>query len=160
MRLAFMPRVSAGLLMYRMHEGKLQVLLAHPGGPFFKNKDDGAWGIPKGEVEPGEDLLETAKREFEEETGVHPTGPFTPLAPVRQKGGKIVHAWAWEGECDPGAVISNTFTMEWPPGSGRQMSFPEVDRVDFFDVVTARRKIKAGQEKLIEELETLLSGET
>jgi predicted NUDIX family NTP pyrophosphohydrolase len=108
-------------------------------------------------VEPGEDLLETAKREFEEETGVHPTGPFTTLTPIRQKGGKIVHAWAWEGHCDPGAIVSNTFTMQWPPGSGHQMSFPEIDRVDFFDMVAARRKLKPRQEKLIEELETLVT---
>ena len=114
-----MPRISAGLLMYRIHEGKLQVLLAHPGGPRFENKDDKAWSIPKGEIEPGEDLLEAAKREFEEETGVIPTGPFIALTPVQQKGGKIVHAWAFEGDCDPRATVSNTFTMEWPPRSGR-----------------------------------------
>jgi predicted NUDIX family NTP pyrophosphohydrolase len=151
-----MPRVSAGLLMYRIHDGNLQLLLAHPGGPFFKNKDDGAWSIPKGEIEPGEDLLEAAKREFEEETGVTPTGPFTALRPVKQKGGKIVHAWAFEGDCDPSAIVSNTFTMEWPPKSGRQLGFPEIDRADFFDVAAARRKIKAGQEALIEELQRIV----
>ena len=152
-----MPRVSAGLLMYRIQDGKLQVLLAHPGGPFFKNKDDGAWTIPKGEIEPGEDLLEAAKREFEEETGVTPTGPFIALTPIKQKGGKIVHAWAFKGDCDPSAIVSNTFTMEWPPKSGRQMEFPEIDRADFFDVAAAKRKIKAGQEALIEEIERILS---
>jgi predicted NUDIX family NTP pyrophosphohydrolase len=155
-----MPRVSAGLLMYRIHDGKLQVLLAHPGGPFFMNKDEGAWTIPKGEVEPGEDLLETAKREFEEETGVTPTKPFAALTPVKQKGGKIVHAWAFQGDCEPSAIVSNTFTMEWPPKSGRQMAFPEIDRVEFFDVVAARRKIKAGQAGLIEELERMVTGQT
>ena len=148
-----MPRVSAGLLMYRIQDGKLQVLLAHPGGPFFKNKDEGAWTIPKGEIEPGEDLLEAAKREFEEETGVTPTGPFIALTPIKQKGGKIVHAWAFKGDCDPGAIVSNTFRMEWPPRSGRQMEFPEIDRAEFFDVAVASRKIKAAQAALIDELQ-------
>ena len=152
-----MARISAGLLMYRIHDGKLQVLLAHPGGPYFKKKDDGAWSIPKGEIEPGEDLLEVAKREFEEETGVTPTGPFIVLTPIKQKGGKIVHAWAFEGDCDANATVSNTFTMEWPPKSGRQMEFPEIDRADFFDVAAAKRKIKAGQESLIEELERIVA---
>lgn len=153
-------RVSAGLLMYRVHDGKLQVLLAHPGGPFCKNKDDDVWSIPKGEVEPGEDLLECAKREFEEETGVSPAGPFIALKPVTQKGGKVVHAWAFKGDCDPSAIVSNTFTMEWPPGSGRQMEFPEIDRAEFFDDAAARRKIKAAQMALIEELEGIVNGKT
>jgi predicted NUDIX family NTP pyrophosphohydrolase len=134
------------------------MLLSHPGGPFFKNKDDGAWSIPKGEIEPGEDLLGVAKREFEEETGVTPTGPFIALTPVKQKGGKIVHAWAFQGECDPRATVSNTFTMEWPPGSGREMEFPEIDRTDFFGVASAKRKIKTGQKALIEELEEFING--
>jgi predicted NUDIX family NTP pyrophosphohydrolase len=148
-----MPRASAGLLMYRIHDGKLQVLLAHPGGPFFKNKDEGAWTIPKGEIEPGEDLLEAAKREFEEETGVTPTGPFTALTPIKQKGGKIVHAWAFKGDCDTGAIVSNTFSIEWPPRSGRLMDVPEIDRAEFFDVAVASRKIKAAQTALIDELQ-------
>jgi predicted NUDIX family NTP pyrophosphohydrolase len=147
-----MPRISAGLLMYRVEDGRLQVLLAHPGGPYFANKDDGSWTIPKGEIEPGEDLLDAAKREFEEETGVKPIGPFLALSPIKQKGGKIVHAWAFEGDCEPSAIVSNTFTIEWPPKSGQQMAFPEIDRADFFDVIAAKRKIKAGQEGLIEEL--------
>jgi predicted NUDIX family NTP pyrophosphohydrolase len=154
-----MPRVSAGLLMYRILDGKLQVLLAHPGGPFFKNKDEGAWSIPKGEIEPGEDLLDAAKREFAEETGVIPSGPFVALTPVTQKGGKIVHAWAFKGDCDPSAIVSNTFTMEWPPRSGRQMEFPEIDRADFFDVAAARRKIKSAQVPLIDEVERIVNGE-
>jgi Predicted NTP pyrophosphohydrolase len=154
-----MPGVSAGLLMYRFHDGRLQVLLAHPGGPFFKKKDDGAWSIPKGEIEPGEDLLEAAQREFKEEIGVMPTGPFTALTPVTQKGGKIVHAWAFEGDCDPSATVSNTFTMEWPPKSRRQMEFPEIDRAEFFDVDGAKRKIKGAQGALIEELEKIVKGE-
>jgi predicted NUDIX family NTP pyrophosphohydrolase len=151
-----MPRISAGLLMYRIHNGKLQVLLAHPGGLRFENKDEKAWSIPKGEAEPGEDLLEAAKREFEEETGVSPAGPFIALTPVKQKGGKIVHAWAFKGDCDPSAAVSNTFTMEWPPRSGQQMEFPESDRADFFDVAAAKRKIKAGQEALVEELQRIV----
>jgi predicted NUDIX family NTP pyrophosphohydrolase len=145
--------------MYRIYGGTLQVLLAHPGGPFFKNKDEGAWSIPKGEVEPGEDLLETAKREFEEETGITPKGPFIALTPITQKGGKIVHAWAFEDDCDPSAILSNTFTIEWPPKSGQQMDFPEIDRADFFDVGAAKRKVKAAQVALIEELEGIARGE-
>ena len=146
--------------MYRIHGGTLQVLLAHPGGPFFKNKDEGAWSIPKGEVEPGEDLLDTAKREFEEETGITPKGPFIALTPITQKGGKIVHAWAFEDDCDPSAIVSNTFTIEWPPKSGQQMEFPEIDRADFFDVAAAKRKVKAAQVALIEELEGIAKRKT
>ena len=150
-----MPRLSAGLLMYRIEDGAIQVLLAHPGGPFFRSKDDGSWSIPKGEPEPDEDLLVTAQREFEEETGVNPSGPFIPLAPIQQKGGKTVHAWAFAGDCDPKTIRSNTFTMEWPPHSGKQTEFPEIDRAEFFDLEVARVKIKAGQERLIEELAAL-----
>jgi predicted NUDIX family NTP pyrophosphohydrolase len=150
-----MPRVSAGLLMYRIQDGKLQVLLVHPGGPWFLNKDDGAWTIPKGEIEPGEDLLEAAKREFEEETGITPTGPFFALTPIKQKGGKIVHAWAFQGDCDPSTICSNTFTMEWPPKSGRQIEFPEMDRADFFEVAEAGRKINAAQMALVLECEQI-----
>ena len=148
-----MPRLSAGLLMYRIKEGRIEVLLAHPGGPFFQKKNDGVWTIPKGEPDAGEDLLAAAQREFEEETGLKPAGPFVPLQPVKQKGGKIVHAWAFEGDCDPLAVHSNTFTMQWPPNSGRQEQFPEIDRAEWFDLAAARKKIKAGQEALLDELE-------
>ena len=151
-----MPRLSAGLLMYRIKDGVLQVLLAHPGGPYFVNKDDGAWTIPKGEPDADEDLLVTAQREFEEETGLKPQGPFVPLTPIKQKGGKIVHAWAFEGDCDPAACMSNTFTLTWPPHSGRQQEFPEIDRAEWFDLATARTKIKGGQEGLIDELEAML----
>ena len=151
-----MPRLSAGLLMYRIKYGAIQVLLAHPGGPLFRNKDDGAWSIPKGEPDSDEDLLVTAQREFEEETGFKPAGPFIPLKPIKQKGGKVVHAWMFEGDCDPATIKSNTFTTEWPPKSGRQMEFPEIDRAKFFDLATARKKIKSGQEGLIEELESLV----
>lgn len=148
-----MVKTSAGLLMYRTSGGVLEVLLVHPGGPFWKNKDDGAWSIPKGEVEPGEDLLATAKREFHEELGLEAAGPFLELAPVKQKGGKIVHAWAFEGDCDPAAISSNTFSIQWPPKSGRQTEFPEVDRAQFFDLQTARSKVNQGQVPLLEEVE-------
>ena len=142
--------------MYRVNNGTLQVLLGHPGGPFFRAKDEGAWSIPKGEIESGEELLEAAKREFKEEIGVIPTGPFIALTPVKQRGGKIVHAWAFEGDCDPTAIVSNKFTMEWPPKSGRHVQFPEVDRAEFFDLDLARTKIKAKQDALIDELESIL----
>ena len=105
--------------MYRLREGRVEVLLAHPGGPLWAGRDDGAWTIPKGEIDPGEDALSAARREFEEETGIRPVGGFERLAPVRQKGGKVVHAWAFEGDCDPARVRSNTFSLEWPPRSGR-----------------------------------------
>src|SRR5205823_4292993 len=110
-----MPRRSAGILMYRIHDGRLEVLLVHPGGPFWKNKDDGAWSIPKGEAEPSTELLAEACREFEEETGSLPQGPFVPLGHIKQKAGKVVHAWAFAGDCDPTTLKSNTFSMEWPP---------------------------------------------
>jgi predicted NUDIX family NTP pyrophosphohydrolase len=123
----------------------------------FTQTDDGAWSIPKGEPDAGEDLLVTAQREFEEETGVKPVGPFVPLQRIQQKGGKIVYAWAFAGDCDPAAVKSNTITMEWPPKSGRQQEFPEIDRAAFFDLPAAMKKIKAGQEALIEELAGILN---
>lgn len=151
-------RVSAGLLMYRSVGGELRVLLAHPGGPFFRDKDEGAWTIPKGEVEPGEDPLTTAVREFGEEIGFAPTGPFIALMPVKQKGGKVVHAWAFEGDCDPAAIPCNTFTIEWPPRSGQRVEFPEIDQAEFFVPAEARRKVNAGQVPLIDELETIVGG--
>ena len=147
-----MPRLSAGLLMYRRVDNAIQVLLAHPGGPLFRSKDEGVWSIPKGEPGGDEDLFLTAKREFEEELGFMPTGGFIELTPIKQKGGKIVHAWAFEGDCDPSNITSNTFTMEWPPRSGRQAEFPEVDRAEFFDLETAKRKINARQVALLDEL--------
>jgi predicted NUDIX family NTP pyrophosphohydrolase len=150
-------RVSAGLLMYRIDDDKIQVLLAHPGGPFFRNKDKGAWSMPKGEIEPDEDFLEAAQREFKEETALTPTGPFLALTPVKQKAGKLVHAWAFKGDCDTSAIVSNTFKIEWPPRSGRQTEFPEIDRADFFDLETARVKINPAQVSLIDELEKRLS---
>ena len=151
-----MPAVSAGLLMYHHHEGSLQVLLAHPGGPFFKSKDLGVWSVPKGEVEPGEDFLATALREFEEETRVTPRGPFIELTAIKQKGGKIVHLWAFEGTCDPAAIVSNTFKLQWPPRSGKWHEFPEIDKAEFFDIATAKLKINPAQTPLIDELDLVL----
>ena len=150
-------KTSAGLLMFRKTGDGIEVVLAHPGGPFFKNKDEGAWTIPKGEASPGEDLLSRARIEFEEELGVEATGEFTPLGWVIQKGGKTVHAWAVEGDLPKDFECkSNTFEIEWPPRSGKMRSFPEVDRAEFFDLETARKKIKSGQELLLEELKTIL----
>ena len=146
-------KISAGLLIYRTRVGKLEFLLVHPGGPFWKNKDAGAWTIPKGEVKQGEDLLGTAKREVEEELGITPTGSFIELAPVRQKGGKNIHAWAVEGEFDPLRIKSNVFSMEWPPRSGRLHEFPEIDRASWFDLETGRAKINPAQIPLLEELQ-------
>jgi predicted NUDIX family NTP pyrophosphohydrolase len=154
-----MPRTSAGLLLFRRRGGGVEVLLVHPGGPFWAKKDLGAWTIPKGEPAEGEDALATARREFEEETGVAPTAPFLPLGQVTQKGGKVVHAWAFESDCDPDAVRSNTFQVEWPPRSGQWRSFPEVDRAAFFDLAEARRRINPAQVPLLEALERLAAAE-
>src|SRR5262245_24686524 len=140
-----MAAISAGLLMFKRTSAGLRVLLAHPGGPFFQKKDAGVWSIPKGLADAGEDLLAAAKREFEEETGFKPSGEFVALAPVKQKAGKIVQAWAVEGDLDPAAVRSNTFEIEWPPRSGKRAAFPEIDRAEFFDMKTARSKINPAQ---------------
>ena len=151
-----MPRNSAGLIMYRIRDGRFEVLLVHPGGPFFQNKDAGAWSVPKGEPGAGEELFDAAQREFEEETGFKPAPPFIELSPITQKGGKVVHAWAFAGECDPVQLRSNTFTLEWPPRSGRTQEFAEVDRAEWFDLEMAKRKIKAAQIPLIEDLQRKL----
>lgn len=151
-----MARISAGLLLYRHTAGRLEVFLVHPGGPFWAKKDVGAWSIPKGEVEPGRDELAEARRELREETGVEVAGEFRPLKPVKQAGGKTVHAWAIEADCDPDRIVSNTFRLEWPPRSGKQQSFPEVDRAAWFDLPTARQKINPAQAALLDELETML----
>ena len=149
--------MSAGLLMYRKKDGELQVFLAHPGGPLYRKKDQGYWTIPKGEPPENEPLLETAIREFEEETGLKPCGSFIELGSIRQKGGKIVYAWAFEGDHDPLQPIrSNTFEMEWPPRSGRIQSFPEVDRAQFFSLPEAKEKLKEAQWPLVEELAAIL----
>jgi predicted NUDIX family NTP pyrophosphohydrolase len=147
-----MPRISAGILMYRTRDGRRQVLLVHPGGPFWKNKDAGAWTIPKGEAASGEDLLECAKREFQEELGAKPKGEFIALTPVKQKGGKVVHAWAVEGDLDVSEIRSNAFEIEWPPRSGKRIAFPEVDRAEWFSIEEARRKMNPAQVALIAEL--------
>ena len=147
-----MPKRSAGLLMFRRSGDGLRVLLVHPGGPFWKNKDLGAWTIPKGEHDADEEALASAAREFREETGIEPRGPFIQLTPVKQAGGKVVEAWAFEGDADAAAIRSNTFSIEWPRGSGRFQDFPEVDRAEWFSLDDARRKILRGQALLLEEL--------
>jgi predicted NUDIX family NTP pyrophosphohydrolase len=153
-----MPQISAGLLMYRRRSGQVQVLLVHPGGPFWKNKDAGAWTIPKGAPIGQENLLDTARREFEEETGFNAgDGPFTALAPIRQKAGKTVHAWAFEGDCDPAQVRSNQFEIEWPPRSGKRISVPEVDRAEFMSLEVARAKINPAQVAFLDELVRVLA---
>jgi predicted NUDIX family NTP pyrophosphohydrolase len=148
---------SAGLLLFRRREGALEVLLVHPGGPFWARKDDGAWSIPKGEVEPAEDALAAARREVEEETGARPSGRFISLSPVHQTGGKIVHVWAVESDFDPASLKSNLFEMEWPPKSGKLKSFPEVDRASWFDLETAARKILASQAVVLQHLQARLT---
>jgi len=151
-----MPRVSAGILMYRLKEGRLEVLLVHPGGPFWARKDKGAWSIPKGIIDEGEDDLEAAKREFEEETGFSVSGRFIPLGEQRIKSGKVIRAWAVEGEIDTSRIRSNTFQMEWPPRSGRMREFPEIDRAEWFDVQQAKERINPGQIGFIKELEKVI----
>src|SRR5215831_13942958 len=143
---------SAGVLMYRRGASGLELLLVHPGGPFWKNKDLGAWSIPKGEYAEGEDPLAVAKRELEEETGARPSGVFLPLGDVVQGGGKVVTAFALAGDLDPATLRSNTFELEWPPRSGRKASFPEVDRAQWFSPAEARAKILKGQSELIARL--------
>lgn len=151
-------RTSAGILLYRRQEGRLELLLAHPGGPFFTRRDEGYWTIPKGEVDPGEELLDVGRREFEEETGhPPPDGEPIPLGSIVQKGGKVVHGWAMEGDLDPSQAVSNTFEMTWPPGSGQVESFPEIDRVEWFDPAEARRRVKASQIPLFDRLEEALA---
>jgi predicted NUDIX family NTP pyrophosphohydrolase len=146
-------KVSAGLLMFRRRCGALEVFLAHPGGPFFARKDDGAWSIPKGEIEEGDGPLETALREFEEETGIKPGVELIALGEVKQKGGKVVHAWAFEGDRDESQpLVCNTFSLEWPPGSGGRQEFPEIDRASFFDLETARRKLNQAQVAFLDAL--------
>jgi predicted NUDIX family NTP pyrophosphohydrolase len=147
-----MPKRSAGVLMYRRGASGVELLLVHPGGPFWKKKDLGAWSIPKGEYAEGEDPLAVAKRELEEETGVRPSGDFLPLGDVVQGGGKVVTAFALAGDFDPATLRSNTFELEWPPKSGRKASFPEVDRAQWFSPAEARAKILKGQSELITRL--------
>jgi predicted NUDIX family NTP pyrophosphohydrolase len=146
-----MSRVSAGLVMYRRRNGALEFLLAHPGGPFSRKTDEGFWTIPKGEQGSGESLMEVAQREFEEETGIKPRPPYIELGSIQQKGGKLVYAWGFEGDHE-GPIKSNTFQLEWPPGSGRLRDFPEIDRAEFFTMEQARVKLKDAQLPLLERL--------
>jgi len=149
-------RRSAGILLYRRRKGRLEVLLVHPGGPFWAKKDAGAWTIPKGEIGEDENALDAARREFAEETGIALEGRFAPLAPLRQPSGKTIEAWMSEGDCDAAAVRSNLFSMEWPPRSGKQQEFPEIDRAGWFGLAEAREKLIAGQRGFIDELESAL----
>ena len=142
--------------MYRK-SAELQVLLVHPGGPFFTKKDAGSWSVPKGEYLSDEDPLDAAKREFKEETGMDPEGEFTALSPIKQSGGKIVTAWAVEGDLDPETVVSNNFEIIWPPGSGKLRSFPEIDKAAWFTLEVAKQKINKGQISLLDQLSELLN---
>ncbi len=154
-----MPKKSAGILMYRSQKDVLEVLLVHPGGPFWTQKDIGSWSIPKGEYTDTEDPFTVAKREFEEETSFQVDGDFTPLTPLEQPSGKVVSAWTVEGDCDASKIKSNTFLMEWPPRSGKKQEFPEVDRAEWFTIDTAKKKLLKGQVGFIEELCKLLKNE-
>ncbi len=153
-------QVSAGLLLFRMveNEDPLEVLLVHPGGPYWKNKEDGVWTLPKGNIEPGEDVLPAAIREFTEETGLIPEEPFISLGKIKQRSGKRVHAWAFRGDCDPGSIRSNSFELEWPPKSGRRVKFPEVDRAAFYTVAMARQKILPAEEPFLNRLWDIING--
>jgi predicted NUDIX family NTP pyrophosphohydrolase len=151
-----MPKKSAGILLYRFHNNLPEILLVHPGGPFWAKKDAGAWSIPKGEFEENENPLDAAKREVEEETGIKVSGKLIELTPVKQKSGKIIYAWAVQGDFDDAEIKSNTFEIEWPPKSGKKQSFPEVDKAGWFTMEEAKQKIVPGQAPLIEELRTKL----
>ncbi|MFI5131684.1 MAG: NUDIX domain-containing protein [Chitinophagales bacterium] len=150
-------KTSAGILLYRFNKKKLEIFLVHPGGPFWKNKDEGAWSIPKGEYEEDEDALQAAIREFKEETGVSVSGDFIPLNTVKLKSGKYVKAWALEKDIDSTAVKSNTFLLEWPPKSGKKIEVPEVDRAEWFSIQVAKEKINQGQLPLLNELSARVS---
>jgi len=154
-------QISAGLLMYRVigPENRLEVLLVHPGGPYWRRKDDGVWTIPKGNLEPGEDLQPAAVRELTEETGLVAEGPFISLGEIRHQSGKRVYAWAFRGTCDPASIRSNSFEIEWPPKSGTRQKFPEVDRAAFFTVPLARQKILSAEEPFVIRLERNLAGQ-
>jgi predicted NUDIX family NTP pyrophosphohydrolase len=149
-------KTSAGLVLYREAHDLLEILLVHPGGPIWASRDLGAWSIPKGEVPEGEELLDAAKREFKEELGTTPEGLFLPLGSVTQKGGKVVHAWAVRCDLDISRIESNTFTMEWPPHSGRQQEFPEVDRAAFFRIEEAKKKINPAQIFFLDKLQKIV----
>jgi predicted NUDIX family NTP pyrophosphohydrolase len=152
-----MAKQSAGVLLYRLINKQLQVFLIHPGGPFFKNKDEGSWSVPKGEFADEENAFNAALREFQEETGQSISGQFIPLEPIIQKGGKKVFAWAAEGDIDHENIVSNTFELEWPPRSGKMQHFPEADKAAWFDIETAKAKINPSQAGLIDDLLKKLS---
>lgn len=149
-------KLSAGILLYRMRGGEIEVFLVHPGGPFWARKDEGAWSIPKGEYVANDDPLATAKREFHEETGFEVGRSFHPLTPLKQPSGKVISAWAVEGDVDAADVKSNTFSLEWPPHSGKTQEFPEVDRGAWFDLPTAQAKLQPGQRGFLDQLQQLL----
>ncbi len=153
-----MPKISAGILVFRFHKRVLEVLLVHPGGPFWAKKDEHAWSIPKGEIETGEATFDAAIREFKEETGIEIRGNFFALDPVKQSGGKTVFAWAAEKDIDAEKIKSNNFEMEWPPHSGKHENFPEIDKASWFDIETAQKKIIKGQVNLLVQLSEKLSG--
>jgi len=144
-----MPKTSAGILLFRKRPTEVEILLVHPGGPLWARKDEGAWSIPKGEAEPGEDLLAAARREFSEETGACVEGDVLDLGSFKQPSGKLVAAWACEGDLDPAALVSMAFAMEWPPRSGKIAEFPEVDRAEWFSLEEAQRKILKGQRPIL-----------
>ena len=146
-------KISAGILLYRVRHDQVEVLLVHPGGPYWMRKDDGAWSIPKGEAAPGADLWATARTEFHEETGSPLEGDPLPLEPLKQAGGKIVHAWAVRGDIDASTIRSNRFALEWPPRSGRMQEFPEVDRAGWFGLDIARQKLLPGQRGFLDQLQ-------
>jgi predicted NUDIX family NTP pyrophosphohydrolase len=154
-----MPKLSAGVLMYRYRNGELQVFLVHPGGPFWAKKDLESWSIPKGEYTSDEEAVTAAAREFQEETGFQIHGKLRELGVVKQAGGKVVSAWCFEGDCEPAALVSNTFEMEWPPRSGRMAAFPEVDRGEWFSLAAARDRILKSQAPFVDMLILLLNGE-
>jgi predicted NUDIX family NTP pyrophosphohydrolase len=156
---SLLPQTSAGLLWYRWSGGVLEVFLVHPGGPFWAKKDEGSWSIPKGLVGEDEDKLEAAKREFAEETSILPSGPWIDLGEIRQKSGKNVYGWAFEGNCHSARVKSNTFTLEWPPKSGQMKQFPEIDKGEFFSLSVALRKINQNQAELLKRLEKHLGSD-
>ena len=153
-------KISAGMLLFRRTAGKLEIFLAHPGGPFWTRQEEGTWTIPKGVIEEGEDPLDAAQREFREETGIQPQPPFLPLGSIRQKAGKTVHAWAWEGDADAARITSNDMRTEWPRGSGRWLTFPEVDRCAWFVPTEARIKMNGAQATFVARLEALLAGDS
>jgi predicted NUDIX family NTP pyrophosphohydrolase len=151
-----MGKKSAGILLYRVHKHVFEVMLVHPGGPFWKNKDDGAWSIPKGEYEEGEDPLDAAKREIKEETGIIVSGEFLKLTPLKQKSGKIIYAWALQQDADVSQIMSNSFELEWPPKSGQKILIPEIDKAEWFSLENATKKIIPGQIPFLQELEIML----